>query len=149
MDPELAGLASVAAATVVQLLTTAGWERAQTSMGALWRRVYPDRADTVESELEESRAVLLAAREGADDPAEVEQAEAELVGEWQGRLRRLLAAEPDLAAELRRILTDNLGSEPPGRGRDEPSMRVSVRALDSSRVYVAGRDQHITEEGGR
>ncbi|MFD3728950.1 hypothetical protein [Streptomyces sp. NPDC058671] len=149
MDPELAGLASVAAATVVQLLTTAGWERAQTSMGALWRRVYPDRADTVESELEESRAVLLAAREGADDPAEVEQAEAELVGEWQGRLRRLLAAEPDLAAELRRILTDDLGSEPPGRGRDEPSMRVSVRALDSSRVYVAGRDQHITEEGGR
>ncbi|MBX9423968.1 MULTISPECIES: hypothetical protein [Streptomyces] len=149
MDPELAGLASVAAATVVQLLTTAGWERAQTSMGALWRRVYPDRANTVESELEESRAVLLAARQDADDPAEAEQAEAELVSEWRGRLRRLLAAEPELAAELRRILADDLGPEPPGSGPDEPSVRVSVRAWDSSRVYVAGRDQHITEEGDR
>ncbi|WP_326794080.1 hypothetical protein OG946_35940 [Streptomyces sp. NBC_01808] len=149
MDPELAGLASVAAATVVQLLTTAGWERAQNSMGALWRRVYPDRADTVESELEESRAVLLAAREDANEPAEAELAEAELVSEWQGRLRRLLAAEPALAAELRRILAVDLSPEPPGSGREEPSVTVSVRALDSSRVYVAGRDQHITGGGDR
>ncbi|MFI5568015.1 hypothetical protein ACIA6T_11775 [Streptomyces sp. NPDC051740] len=143
MDPERAGLASVAAATVVRPLTTAGRERAQTSTGALWRRVYPDRANTVESELGQSRAVLLAARQDANDPAEAEQAEAELVGEWQGRLRRLLAAEPELAAELRGILADNPGPEPSGSGPDEPSVRVSVRAADSSRVSVAGRDQHI------
>lgn len=148
MDPELVGLASAAAATVVHLLTTADWERAQTSMGVLWRRVYPDRANRVESELEESREELLAARQDADDPAAAERVEAELVGEWQGRLRRLLAAEPGLAAELRRILADDLGPEPP-HSRNESSVRVSVRASDSSRVYVAGRDQRITVEGDR
>lgn len=149
MDPELVGLASVAAATMVQLLTTAGWEQARTSMGALWRRVHPDRADTVESELEESRAVLIAARQDADEPAEAEQIEAELVGEWQGRLRRLLAADPGLAVELRRVLAEELGPAAAEAGRDEPSVSVSVQASDSSRVYVAGRDQHFTEGGDR
>jgi hypothetical protein len=86
VEPELAALTSTAAATVVKLLATAAWERATSAVGGLWRRVHPERAETVQAELEDSRAEVLAARRAGDE--QVEQA---LVGEWQGRLLPQLA----------------------------------------------------------
>jgi hypothetical protein len=47
----------------------------------LWRRVHPERAETVQAELEDSRAEVLIARQVGDE--EIEQA---LVGEWQVEL---------------------------------------------------------------
>jgi hypothetical protein len=86
---------------VVQLLTTAAWERATSVVGGLWRRVHPERAETVQAELADSRAEVLAARQAGDE--QVEQA---LIGEWQGRLRRLVAADPQLVDELRRVVAE-------------------------------------------
>lgn len=99
MDPELTALTSTAATTVVQLLATAAWGQAKSAVGGLWRRAHPERAETVQAELEEGRIEVLAARQVGDE--QVEQA---LVGEWQGRLRRLVAADPQLADELRRVV---------------------------------------------
>jgi hypothetical protein len=48
MEPELSVLPSLAAATVVQLLVTAVWEQATSAVGGLWRRVYPERVETVQ-----------------------------------------------------------------------------------------------------
>lgn len=139
VDAEFAALTSTAATTLVQLLTTAVWERATSAVVGLWRRVHPERAQVVEAELEDSRAAMLVARQVGD-----EQAERALVAEWQNRLRRLVAADAGVVeelagvvAELRSVLTD---------ADMTPGATISMRAtaFGSSRVNQAGRDLHIT-----
>lgn len=140
MDPEITALAGSAGTTMVTLMATDAWQRARDGMVALWRRVHPDRADAVRAELEATRSDLLAAR-GAGDSL----SEEELRGEWQGRLRRLLISEPQIADELRRLL-DELS--PPGQDTPAPvtQVKLQARASGHGRVYQAGRDQHITEK---
>ncbi|MEV8530893.1 hypothetical protein [Streptomyces sp. NPDC051211] len=135
MDLELTALAASAGTAVVNELATTGWRRVQTAVGGLWRRVHPERAETVEAELEETRSDVLAARQAGD--VEGEQA---LVVQWQSRLRRLLAAEPALAVELRRVL-DELEPAP---GESGTVITMNATASGGSRVVQAGRDVHIT-----
>ncbi|MGK5543232.1 hypothetical protein ACSNOH_00525 [Streptomyces sp. URMC 127] len=137
MDAELTALASAAATAVVGELATTGWQRAQVALGTLWRCVHPERAGTVEAELEETRSDVLAARQAGD--ADAEQG---LVGEWQSRLRRLLAADPSLAAELRRILAE----WEPGPAGNGMVITMNAHASGGSRVVQAGQDVHITGE---
>jgi len=95
VESELAVLAGQAASTMVNGMATAGWERAQRALGDLWRRVYPERADTVVAELDEARLEVLEARQNGHGPAE----EA-FVNEWRTRLRRMLAAHPEMLPEF-------------------------------------------------
>jgi hypothetical protein len=55
----------------------------------------------VESELGQARLEVLAAVEARDD-----QAELDVMAEWHSRLRRLVAARPELAADLQRLLDE-------------------------------------------
>lgn len=135
MEPELAALASTAGTTVVTLLATEGWERARDGIVALWRRVRPDRAETVAAELAAGREDLLAARSDGDAAAE-----GELRAEWEGRVRRLLREQPAVADELRRLL-DELA---PDDGTSAPAVAQHATASGSARIYQAGRDQHIS-----
>ncbi|MGW2296102.1 hypothetical protein [Streptomyces violaceorubidus] len=138
MDPEIAALAGTAGTTVVTLMVTNAWESARDGLVALWRRVQPARAESVGEELEAGREELLLARQAGDD-----EAEAGLAAEWQGRVRRLLLARPEVADELRTLL-DELASALP----EEPQERhihLRAHATGSARIYQAGRDQHITE----
>ncbi len=139
MDPELSALTSTAATTVVQLLATAAWEQAKSAVGGLWRKAHPERAETVQAELEETRTEVLAARESGD-----EQVEQDLVGEWHGRLRRLVAADPQLADELRRVVAElrsALADADPPRGA---TITMQATTFGDSRVNQAGRDLHVT-----
>ncbi len=139
MDPDLTALTSTAATTVVQLLATAAWKQATSAVGSLWRLVHPQRAETVQAELEERRAEVLAARQAGDE--QVEQA---LVGEWQGRLQRLLAADPQVADELRRMVAELRSvladADPP----QHTTITMQATTFGSSRVHQAGRDLHVT-----
>ncbi|WP_149548392.1 hypothetical protein [Streptomyces marokkonensis] len=138
MDPEIAALAGTAGTTVVTLMVTTAWESARDGMVALWRRFQPARAESIGEELEAGRAELLLARQAGDA-----ESEAELTAEWQGRVRRLLLARPDVADELRGLLDELAPSLP-----DEPEtghIHLQARASGSARIYQAGRDQHITE----
>jgi hypothetical protein len=139
VDPELTALTSTAAATVVKLLATAAWERATGVVVGLWRRVHPERVQTVQAELEDSRAEVLAAGQAGDE--QVEQA---LVGEWQGRLRRLVAADPHLVDELRRVVAELRAvladADPP----QHTTITMQATTFGTSRVNQAGRDLHIT-----
>jgi hypothetical protein len=128
VDAELAAMLSQAATTLVQLLTTDGWERAKSAIGSLWQRVHPDRVQTLDDELADSRAALLAARDTGDD-----QAARDLEGEWRGRLSRLVAG---LLQELRAAL-----GEPAQQQVGHIEMRA--RASGHARVYQAGHDQNI------
>ncbi|MFF3286155.1 hypothetical protein [Streptomyces sp. NPDC003023] len=136
MEAELVALASSAATVVVQQLATTGWERVQTSLGTLWRRVHPDRAGIVEAELEETREDVIAARQAEDT-----EAEQGLVVEWQSRLRRLLAADPSLADELRALLDEFSPQEAASAGS---AITLNATASGGSRVFQAGRDVHVT-----
>ncbi|WP_260859541.1 hypothetical protein [Streptomyces cupreus] len=138
MGPEMADLARTAGSTMVALMATQTWESARDGVVALWRRFQPARAEAVSDELEATREDLLLARESGDT-----ETEAELTAEWQARVRRLLLAQPEVAAELRRIL-DELE---PHRPQQQTTVDVRLRAevSGSGRVYQAGRDQHITE----
>jgi len=139
VDPELTALTSTAVTTVVKLLATAAWERAMGAVGGLWRRVHPERVETVQAELAEGRAEVLAARQVGDE--QVEQA---LVGEWQGRLRRLLAADPQLADELRGMVGELRLALAEVDAPQGTTITMRATAFGTSRVNQAGRDLHMT-----
>lgn len=72
--------------------------------------MYPERAEAVGADLDACRDDLLAARAGSD-----ELSEAELRAEWQGRVRRLLVENPEIAGALRALL-DEVGGSCGGAG---------------------------------
>ncbi|MFE7711802.1 hypothetical protein ACFU6I_39995 [Streptomyces sp. NPDC057486] len=136
MDPEITALAGTAGTTLVSLLATDAWQAAREGFVAIWRRVRPDRADTVSAELEATRDDLVRARDDGD--LETEQ---ELGAEWQGRIRRLLSAHPEVGAELRILMAEL-----------DPQTTVTTMvtqhatASGRSRVYQAGRDMHMDQQ---
>lgn len=136
MEPEIAALASTAGTTVVTLMATDAWERTRDAVAGLWRRVHPERADTVTAELDATREDLTS-QEAEDD----EEVVRELQAEWRGRVRRLLTARPEVAGELRRLL-DELD---PDAAPDAPAVRQQATASGQARIYQAGRDQHFGE----
>ena len=141
MDPELMALASTAGSTVVGLLATDAWEKTKSAVGSFWRRARPDQAESVDAELVVAHEELLAARLSGD--ATLEES---LAGEWQTKLRRLLAANPQLAVELRRLIDEDLG---PALRTAEPvragDVHMEAKAWGQGRIYQASGDQHITE----
>ncbi|NEA41142.1 hypothetical protein G3I76_19995 [Streptomyces sp. SID11233] len=140
MGPDVAvELARTAGVTLVGAMASDAWGCARDGFITLWRRVHPERAETLAAELDAARADLLASRENGD-----ELSEAELRAEWQGRVRRLLRDRPDIAAALRELL-DELRPESSRGSADVGEVRMSGRATGKGRVYQAGRDQHITE----
>ncbi|UMP05335.1 hypothetical protein [Amycolatopsis sp. EV170708-02-1] len=140
MDPELVALAGTSATILVRLLTTDSWKKIVSAVGSLWRKVHPERGATVEAEAEETRTAILAARD-AQDP----DVEPDAVKEWQGRLRRLMAADPGIADELRRLLGEWTPSEGDADEARSREVNIRVKASGSSQVTLAGRDAHITK----
>ncbi|MEW2075343.1 MULTISPECIES: hypothetical protein [unclassified Streptomyces] len=122
-------------------MATDTWQHARTAVVDLWRRAFPQRADTIEAELVGVREEIQSARQAGDDSTEQELAE-----DWQRRLMRLLRQDPGLGEELQRILDDVL--RPSLSASDEERVRslvMNATASGSSRVYQAARDIHVTE----
>jgi hypothetical protein len=129
---ELAGLASAAAAQIVSRLASDGWDAVKAGVLSLWRRSHPGR---VGRDLEQARAELLAARQsgGEQDLARL------LVTEWDARLARLLAAQPDAAGELRALIRSDF--RPAGQAAG--SVTVDVHVTGGGHGYAAGHDMFI------
>ena len=141
MTPELVALAVAAGTQVVGLLATDAWEATKAAVGSVWRRVHPERAELVEAELVEARAEVMAARSAGDV-----QSEQALAGEWQGRLRRLFAADPEAATELLRVLDELSGQLPEAERVQIGSITMNATASSHGRTYQVGQgSQHITE----
>lgn len=135
MDAEITLLAGTAGTTIATLLATDTWNSVRNGVITLWRRVRPDHDEQIASQLDASRRDLLGARSSGD-----EEAEREIAAEWQGRIRRLLVAHPELVAELRSLLTELDPGTPP-----IPTVTQRATASGSSRVYQAGRDLNIDQ----
>ncbi|GAA2308345.1 hypothetical protein OHT20_38565 [Streptomyces caniferus] len=138
MDPEIAALAGTAGTTLVTLLATDTWHSVRDRVVALWQRARPDRAPAVAAELDVTREELLGARAAGD-----EAVEAEMGSEWQGRIRRLLTAHPELAGELRTLLAELAPDTAPA-----PTITQHATASGQAHVYQAGRDMRISGADG-
>ena len=139
MDAELVELAGTAGTTIVALLATDAWEKTKTAVAGLWGKVHPQRTETVAAELVEARADLLDARAGGD--IDTQQA---LIGEWQSRLRRLLAADPAVAGDLRRLLGDLTPALPAGQvWTGEVTIRATASGHGTNNIVGQGT-QNIT-----
>jgi hypothetical protein len=141
MDPNIdmnAGLASVAAARLIEMLSADGWSAVKNAVRSLWRHSHPER---VEAELAEARGELLKAEETGGG-AELQEL---LVAEWQARLARLVATRPDVVEELRTLL---LGQpEATSTGQTTASMTQEAHVSGGGDAYLAGRDMKITKGG--
>ncbi|KOU01066.1 hypothetical protein ADK86_12920 [Streptomyces sp. NRRL F-5755] len=136
MDP----IVLAAGSALVSAMATDGWQQARDAVATWWRRARPERADSVGADLDMLRAQIVAARADADGDAE-----RALAGVWHLRLQQILEDEPTLAAELQQLLDDHLAPAlPPDERVQVRSVVMKADARDSSRVYMAGRDQHIT-----
>lgn len=138
MDAELATLATTAGSALLNALTTDLWRQAQASVGALWRRASPARADTVEADLTETRTLLLTAPESEAARLSAEQ--------WSLHFRLLIATHPELVDELRRVLAEEL--EPltaPSTPRNTTSTTLNATVSGHGRVYQSAGDQTINE----
>ncbi|MFE5331299.1 hypothetical protein ACFRCG_33415 [Embleya sp. NPDC056575] len=154
MDSLVDPVVVAAGGALVGAMATDAWQRTRDAVAGWWRSrlvrpggppgasspggVEDDRA--VLTALEGLREAVLVARRAGDVRAERELAE-----RWTGWLRGLLAADPILTDGLRRLLEDHLA---PALGPDQQEHIRSVimhgTAYDHGRVFMAGRDQHIT-----
>jgi hypothetical protein len=134
MEPELAALAGTVGTTVVTLLATEAWTGFKEGLIAAWSRARPQRAESVRDDLEGDREDLLGAQASGD-----RETESEIEAEWQGRVRRLLSAHPEVADDLRRLLDEWA----PERNADRTGIVQEATASGHGRVYQAGRDIHL------
>ncbi|KAA6223925.1 hypothetical protein CP973_20160 [Streptomyces albofaciens JCM 4342] len=137
MDP----IVMTAGTAVVSAMATDAWQQTRDAVVAWWRRVHPQQAEAVDSELEEVRARILTVRQAQDAAGE-----AALVSDWRHRLSLLLRERPELEGELRRLLDQVIIPVLPPREQSWAGSQVlRASASGEGRVYQAGRDQHITE----
>lgn len=136
---ELAGLASAAAARLIDLLTTDGWAAVRSSVLSLWRSAHPERVD---DDLTDARGELLEARRTSGG----EELQGLLVAEWQARLIRLLATRPDAVAELRALLSEELRAAEAPEQQITGSMTLEAHVSDGD-AFLAGRDMTVTRGG--
>ncbi|WP_019055430.1 hypothetical protein [Streptomyces prunicolor] len=136
---ELAGLASAAAARLIDLLATDGWAAVKSSVLSLWRSAHPER---VEEELADARGELLQARH----PGESQELQGLLVAEWQARIIRLIATRPDAVDELRALLGGELRAAQAPEAQITGSMTLEAH-VSGGDAFLAGRDMTVTRGG--
>jgi hypothetical protein len=139
MDDEMRQLAGAAADTMVRLAVTDAWQRMCRAVTALWQRFFPERVESVMARLAETRSDLVAIRESGDA-----QAETDLIDEWAGHLRRLLAADQKFHEGLSSFIAE-LQDALPSTREPETTVKVHATAHGHGRIYVAGQDFYLTE----
>ncbi|MCT2589432.1 hypothetical protein LHJ74_05715 [Streptomyces sp. N2-109] len=137
MEPELVTLTTTAATTLVGLMVTDSWNRARERVVAFLARGDDARTPAVEEDLEVVRVELTEAVDSGEEPV-LADAEAG----WRTRLRRVLAADPEAAAELRALL-DELA--PLAAGSEGRGTVHNVIGGGTQESVIQGRDfSHLT-----
>ncbi|MFJ9030439.1 hypothetical protein ACIRQP_18310 [Streptomyces sp. NPDC102274] len=122
-------------------MATDSWQQIRDAVVGWWRGKDAADAEVVGAQLDEVRPQILAARQAGD--ADSEEALAEV---WRFRLQRVQRDRPEMAAELRSLLDEQLLPALPDVERTQVgSLMMKATASGSARVYQAGRDQHINE----
>lgn len=128
MDPQLVAVAAAAAQALVQAMTSDSWAWVRDRVAGLFGRAEEGQTARAAESLEQARADLASA------------GDASVAGRWQGRLELLLEQHPDLAVELKTLVTQILAQ------REAPTVAFDVRA--GRDAYSAAGDQTINQTFG-
>jgi hypothetical protein len=141
-------LALAAASALMTAMATDAWGEVRAGVVSLWRRVYPERVQAIESELVDSHNELVVSRQAGDA-----EAEKDLAADWRRKFQRLMQAHQELIPELR-ILEEEWTRLAPAEERDRSGMtNIEQTAIATGRgtiyqaardVYQVGRNQRIT-----
>jgi len=113
------------------------WQQAKAAIVALWRRVHPEQADAIESELVAARHCVLHARRVGDTDSEQS---------WQVRLQHIVDNDPAMMAELRQLVNEQFAVALPLAEQSRINQHVmKANASGHGRNYQAGRDINVTE----
>jgi hypothetical protein len=133
-------IVSAAGTALVTAMTTDAWGSVREAVLKFWRRVHPEVADAVGTELDSTRAQLIASRCEAD--ADTEQA---LIGRWRLELQRALDRDrEEVAGQLKHLLDRVL--TPALTATDQAAVRSIVQranASGSAQIIQAGRDVRV------
>ncbi|MFD4659148.1 hypothetical protein ACFWP2_26355 [Kitasatospora sp. NPDC058444] len=121
MDPEFTDIATQGAAMLAGLMVTSAWERVKPRVAAMFGR----RAESISEELDETQAELVAAPEEGRESAALSAR-----GEWEPKLRRLLANDQAMVAELQAILAE-FAPEP----ADQPGSTVHNEISGNAKIH--------------
>lgn len=136
MDPDT--VAVTASNALITAMTTDAWHRAVTGIASLWRRVHPERVETIEAELIEARQAVLAAKQRGET-----HSEKRLCGEWSSRLLGLVQGDPDLTAELQRLIDEVLTPLAPLHESSSGPVVMAASSSGHGNIYQAAGQQHI------
>ena len=136
-------LATAAASALVGAMATDAWQQARDGLVGLWRRIRPERAERISNQLETLHTQVLDAR-AEEAPAEMLQG---LEITWRAQLGALLQRDPQAAAQLRRILDEQLlpALEP---GDRERVYKVIQTVYGGTGHNVAGHTININDNRG-
>ncbi len=135
MDP----VVIAAGTTLVKLMATDAWAAGKEAVVAWWRKHHPEQAEQVGADLERLHVEL------ADADAETRT---DLTGELRSRLRRLLADDPALGVELRRLVDEELTPILTAADRGSVSVAPQTMTVKGNRniSIQTGRDAHFNSQ---
>ncbi|MQY30838.1 hypothetical protein [Nocardia aurantia] len=122
-----------AGTALVKVMATDMWSGAKDVVVRWWRRHHPESADQVGADLDQLHDEVV-------DAAADEATREALTGEWRARLRRLIASNPELAVELRRLLAEELTPLLDRAGRTTTVTQTATVTGDGNTTIQAGRD---------
>lgn len=132
-DESIKVLASSVAAVLVKAMAGGLWQQLRRRMATVLGRDDEHRERRVRDQLDDSCTRMETASEAIR-----EEVGREIMAEWRGTLRALLAEHPEVAQELRAVLVEMEARLPGTPG--EVSVAQMATATGGSVVYQAGRD---------
>jgi hypothetical protein len=136
MDPD--ALAATAGNALITAMTSDAWHRAVSAVLGLWRRVHPQRLETVEEELAETHQAILSAQKKGDIDSERRLAE-----EWASRLLRLVQHDESMVAELQKLVEEILIPLATPQASEPRSVVITATSLGGGDIYQAAGQQSI------
>lgn len=134
MDP----IVLAAGTALTTAMTTDGWAMVKAAVVNWWQRFRPEEAEQVGMDLDQLRGEAL---ESQQNSAGMEEA---LANEWRLRLHRLVANNPAVRDELKRLLDEQI--TPALSESDQQQVKSLVQKTSvigsGNTTIVAGRDVH-------
>lgn len=130
MDAEVVAIATTFSSAIVAAMATDAWQETRTRVLDIWRRFQPDRAAATEQMLQMNRSELT--RLSGDSRSRFERL---LIEQLSFEIVSLMQLNPAAIGAL----TDSLRASQ----TNQAHVRQSGHAHDTSRIFMAGRDQNF------
>ncbi|MFH9392728.1 hypothetical protein [Streptomyces sp. NPDC017556] len=136
MDP----LTLAAGSALVAAMATDSWQHCRDAVADWWRQHHANRTDDLNADLDRLRTQVLTIDQEGN-----QSGEDALTVAWGERFQRLLDSAPHMESEIRELIDRTLTPAASyANDRGTPAAVMKADARDNARIFMAGRDQHIT-----